>query len=184
MSISEEELIAGCKANKRELQKALYQRFSAKMLMVCLRYTKNRQEAEDVLQDGFVKLFTNIGQYNGSGSFEGWIRRIMVNTALEAVRKRKLDYSSDDIQNFSNDPVSELDAMSKIALDDLLSLIRDLPSGCQLIFNLYVIEGFNHKEIAEKLSVSEGTSKSQLARARQLLQEKINTIYAPKELIK
>jgi RNA polymerase sigma factor (sigma-70 family) len=182
--ISEAELIEGCKANKRDLQKALYQRYSAKMFMICLRYTKNREEAEDILQDGFVKLFGNIRQFNGAGSFEGWIRRIMVNTALEAIRKRKLEYAPDDISNLTNVHANESDALSKIALQDLLALIQELPTGCQLIFNLYVIEGFNHKEIAEKLGVSEGTSKSQLARARQLLQEKLKGNYAIKELVK
>jgi RNA polymerase sigma factor (sigma-70 family) len=184
LSVSEAELIEGCKAQKRDLQKALYQRYSAKMLMVCLRYTKNREEAEDVLQDGFVKLFNNISQFNGSGSFEGWIRRIMVNTALEAIRKKKMDFSSDDIYNLQTDRESEYDAIGRIALKDLLALIRELPGGCQVIFNLYVIEGYNHREIAEKLSLSEGTSKSQLARARQLLQEKLNKSYEVKELIK
>lgn len=184
MSISEEELINGCKANKRDLQKALYQRYSARMMMICLRYTKNREEAEDVLQDGFIKLFNNIHQYTGSGSFEGWMRRIMVNTALEAIRKKKVDFSPIDIQNLENNEASEQDVLSNIAVKDLILLIQSLPNGCQLIFNLYVIEGYNHREIAEKLAVSEGTSKSQLARARQLLQEKLKSTYEMKELIK
>jgi RNA polymerase sigma factor (sigma-70 family) len=184
LPVSEAEIIEGCKANKRDLQKALYQRYSAKMMMVCLRYTKNREEAEDVLQDGFVKLFSNIKQFNGAGSFEGWIRRIIVNTALEAIRKKKMDFSSDDINNLGNTQISEYDAVSNIALKDLLALIRELPNGCQVIFNLYVIEGYNHKEIAEKLAISEGTSKSQLSRAKQLLQEKINSSYELKELVK
>lgn len=184
MTLSESEIINGCLANKRDLQKALYQRYSAKMFLLCLRYTKNREEAEDVLQDGFVKVFSNIKQYSGSGSFEGWIRMIMVNTALEMLRKKKLNFSSCEIQNIENDPLNESDAISKIAMQDLLLLIRELPSGCQIIFNLYVIEGYNHGEIAEKLAISKGTSKSQLARARELLQGKLKNIYEPKELIK
>lgn len=184
MSFSEAELIEGCKARKRDLQKALYQRYSAKMFMVCLRYTKNREEAEDVLQDGFVKLFSSIDQYSGAGSFEGWMRRIIVNTALEAIRKKKMNFSSEDIYNLEADHASEYDAISKIALKDLLALIRELPAGCQVIFNLYAIEGYNHREIAEKLAISDGTSKSQLARARQLLQEKIRSSYDLKELVK
>lgn len=184
LTVSESEIINGCIANKRDLQKALYKRYSAKMFSLCLRYTKNREEAEDVLQDGFVKVFSNIKQYSGSGSFEGWIRMIMVNTALEMLRKKKLVFSSYEIQDIENDPLNESDAISKIALQDLLLLIRELPSGCQTIFNLFVIEGYNHVEIAEKLAISKGTSKSQLARARELLQGKLKDIYEPKELIK
>jgi RNA polymerase sigma-70 factor (ECF subfamily) len=108
----------------------------------------------------------------------------MVNTALEFIRKKKLEYSADDISNMDGNQESDLDAMSSIALKDLLLVIQELPSGCQIIFNLYVIEGYNHKEIAEKLGVSEGTSKSQLARARQLLQEKLRNTYSVTELIK
>ena len=153
------------------------------MLLVCTRYVKNKEEAEDVLQDSFVKLFQNIKQYTGLGSFEGWVRRIVVNTALEAIRKRKLEYAPDDIANFSNDENAEYDAISKMGFDELISLIQEMPTGCQLIFNLYVIEGFNHQEIAEKLGVTKGTSKSQLARARRIMKEKIGKYYAIKEII-
>jgi RNA polymerase sigma factor (sigma-70 family) len=165
------------------LQKALYERYAAKLFVICIRYTKNKEEAEDVLQDGFVKLFSHIDQYNGVGAFEGWMRRIMVNTALESIRKRKLDFSTDELQNTSDDPISDSDALSQIAFQDLLDLIKELPSGCQIIFNLYIIEGYNHREIAEKLAISEGTSKSQLARARSLLKEKLKEVYEPKELM-
>lgn len=155
------------------MQKALYTRFSAKMLAICIRYVKNREEAEDILQDGFVKVFNHIQQYSGQGSFEGWVRRIMVNTALEALRKKKVDYSSADIQNLEDDYESDNDVMSKMGYQDLLGFIQSLSPGYQVIFNLYVIEGYQHKEIATLLSISEGTSKSQLARARMILQEKI-----------
>ena len=130
-----------------------------------------------------MKVFKYIGQFNSVGSFEGWIRRIMVNTALEWIRKRKIDFAEEDLQNIGNDKAGDEDAMSKIALQDLLKLIQELPSGCQIIFNLYIIEGYNHREIGEKLAISEGTSKSQLARARQLLQGKLKDVYEPKELI-
>jgi RNA polymerase sigma-70 factor (ECF subfamily) len=184
LEFSEAELIAGCRAGKRDLQKALYQRYAAKMFSVCLRYTKNRQEAEDLLQDGFVKVFTHIDQYSGAGSFEGWIRRIMVNTSLEFLRSRKIDYSSKEIEHVSDDNVIDPEALNRIAFQDLLKHIRELPAGCQVVFNLYVIEGYNHREIAEMLNVTAGTSKSQLARARNLLQEKLKDIYEPKVLIK
>ena len=174
MKITDDELITGCRAGKRDLQKALYMRFSAKMLGVCLRYTKNREEAEDVLQDGFVKVFHHLSQYTGTGSFEGWIRRIMVNSALEHIRKKKIVYSHTDVQNLEDDCLLDAEVMSKMAVQDLLALIRELSPGYQIVFNLYAIEGYPHKEIAEMLDISEGTSKSQLARARKILQEKLN----------
>ncbi|MFL5762316.1 MAG: RNA polymerase sigma factor [Bacteroidia bacterium] len=182
--ISEAELIEGCKANKRDLQKALYQRYAAKMFSVCLRYTKNREEAEDVLQDAFVKVFTRIDQYSGSGAFEGWIRRIMVNTALEALRSKRIDYSSKEIETVADDEAVDPEALTRIAMQDLMQHIRGLPAGCQVVFNLYVIEGYNHREIAEMLNVTAGTSKSQLARARNLLQEKLKNVYEQKIVIK
>jgi len=143
------------------------------MLGLCLRYTRNRDEAEDLLQDGFVKIFKNLDQYTGPGSFEGWIRKIMVNTVLESFRKKKLRFSGEDIQELENDPATEADALNRIGLKDLLALVQGLPPGYQLVFNLYAIEGYPHKEIATMLDISEGTSKSQLARARMLLQDKI-----------
>jgi RNA polymerase sigma factor (sigma-70 family) len=182
--ISEAELIEGCKAGKRDLQKALYQRYAAKMFSVCLRYTKNREEAEDLLQDGFVKIFTRISQYSGAGSFEGWIRKIMVNVSLEFLRSKKIDYSPKEIEQVPNDAVIDPEALNRIAFQELLQHIRELPAGCQVIFNLYVIEGYNHPEIAKMLNVTTGTSKSQLARARRLLQEKLKGVYEPKVLIK
>jgi RNA polymerase sigma factor (sigma-70 family) len=174
LAVTEEEIIKGCKAGDRQSQKALYTRFSAKMYGVCLRYSKNREEAEDLLQDGFVKVFHNIQQYAGAGSFEGWIRRIMVNTALEFLRRKKLEFSSFDVldvedSSFENAP----EAFSKIALNDLLTFIQQMPRGYQTVFNLFAIEGYSHKEIGEMLNISEGTSRSQLARARQILQEKL-----------
>ncbi len=173
MTISETELIIGCKANHRDLQKVLYERYSGKLFLICLRYMSSREEAEDVLQDGFVKVFSSMSQYTHAGSFEGWMRRIIVNTALESIRKKKIDFAPDDILTIKTHHVIEPDVFHTIAIKDLLKLIQELPNGCRLIFNLYVIEGYTHREIAEKLNISEGTSKSQLARARQLLQDRI-----------
>ncbi len=173
LQITEEEIIEGCKAAKRDLQKALYKRFSGKMFAVCLRYSKSREEAEDLLQDGFIKVYSNINQYTATGSFEGWIRRIMVNTALEALRKKKINYSEIEIQDLEDSIENVHDVMSKIGMNDLLTFIQQLPAGYRAVFNLYAIEGYQHKEIAGMLNITEGTSRSQLARARQLLQEKI-----------
>jgi len=184
---TEAEIVEGCKAGKRELQKALYTRFSGKMFAVCLRYSKSREEAEDILQDGFVKVFHSIQQFMGTGSFEGWVRRIMVNTALEALRKKKLDFSSFDIAHAGNQPDETFDLTGKLSAQDLLTIIQELPNGYRTIFNLYAIEGYQHKEIAVMLNISEGTSKSQLARARGMLQEKLKKselIQTPNKSIK
>lgn len=174
MSVTEAEIIEGCRAGKRELQKALYERYSGKMYNICLRYAKSKHEAEDILQEGFIKVFDKIGQFAGTGSFEGWIRRIVVNSALEVIRKRKIDFSSIDI-NYVQDPHEHtFNTISTLNTKELLAVIQELPDGYKTVFNLYVIEGYQHSEIAEMLSISEGTSKSQLARARNLLQSKLN----------
>jgi RNA polymerase sigma factor (sigma-70 family) len=170
---TEAEIIDGCRTKQRELQKALYLRYYGTMYAVCLRYAKNRYEAEDILQEGFIKVFNNIKQFAGSGSFQGWIRRIMINSALELIQKRKLDITDFYIENAedSNDSVR-----SRIDTNDLLEIIEELPKGYRTVFNLYAIQGYQHKEIAEMLNVSEGTSKSQFARARNLLQAKLKRL--------
>ncbi|MFL5752303.1 MAG: RNA polymerase sigma factor [Bacteroidia bacterium] len=167
---SEEELIKGCISEKRECQKLLYQKFAGKMMAVCFRYCKNRQEAEDVLQEGFIKVFRSISKFQGSGSFEGWVRRIMVNTALEELRRRKNQLLTDDIDEIYVQPESDLRTEEKINAKELIRLIQELPAGYQLVFNLNVIEGYTHKEIGEMLGINEGTSKSQLAKARAYIQ--------------
>ncbi len=174
MSVTEAEIIEGCRAGKRELQKALYERYSGKMYNICLRYAKSKYEAEDILQEGFIKVFDKIGQFAGTGSFEGWIRRIVVNSALEVIRKRKIDFSSIDIKYVQDPHEHTFNTISTLNTKELLAIIQELPDGYKTVFNLYVIEGYQHSEIAEMLSISEGTSKSQLARARNLLQLKLN----------
>jgi len=172
-SVNEIDIIEGCKTGKREFQKTLYMRFSAKMLGVCLRYSKSREEAEDLLQEGFIKVFRNIQHYTATGSFEGWIRKIMVNTALEAIRKKKIDYHAFDVSDAEEPQELFPDVFDKIAVKDLLRIIQDLPIGFKTVFNLYAIEGYQHKEISDMLGISESTSRSQLTRARQILQQKI-----------
>ena len=174
MSVTEAEIIEGCRAGKRELQKALYERYSGKMYNICLRYAKSKYEAEDILQEGSIKVFDKIGQFAGTGSFEGWIRRIVVNSALEVIRKRKIDFSSIDIKYVQDPHEHTFNTISTLNTKELLAVIQELPDGYRTVFNLYVIEGYQHGEIAEMLSISEGTSKSQLARARSLLQSKLN----------
>ncbi|MCL7988325.1 sigma-70 family RNA polymerase sigma factor [Sphingobacterium sp. lm-10] len=163
----------GCKKQDRKAQAALYHHFSSKMFSVCLRYAKDHLEAEDILQNGFVKVYTKHHLYDGTGSLEGWIRRIMVNTAIEVYRKRKIVYM--DLQEEGNGAshiVSTFQA-DQTGYKDLLQLINQLPVNYKTIFNLYAIEGFSHKEIADNLSITETNSKSQLSRARSWLKERL-----------
>jgi RNA polymerase sigma factor (sigma-70 family) len=170
--LSLEEMIEGSKQGNRKSQELLYKQYASKMLVVCARYAKDNFEAEDMLQVGFVKIFEKIKDYKGEGSFEGWVRRIMVNTSIEFYRKNARMFPVVDLDYAPESPVQE-NQMARLNMNDLLSLIRNLSPGYRLIFNMYAIEGFSHKEIAQELGISEGTSKSQLARARAILQENI-----------
>jgi RNA polymerase sigma factor (sigma-70 family) len=170
--ISEEEIVQGCKAGSRKSQRLLYDRYSKKMLGVCLRYCQNREEAEDVLQDGFIKVFTNIDSFKEQGSFEGWIRRIMVNTAINNYQSNLKRYYHSDVEEETGISSDQVDAFNKLSAMDLLRIIQSLPEGYRMVFNMYAIEGYTHKEIGEMLGISENTSKSQLSRARVCLQKK------------
>jgi RNA polymerase sigma-70 factor (ECF subfamily) len=170
--MSLEELIEKCKKNNRKAQGELYNLYSKKMFTLCLKYSKNYAESEDNLQDSFMTILKKIKQYNGKGSFEGWMKRIVINTALQRYRKTSvLDVIKDD--DFLEDVV-EIE-QENIPLDFLLSIIQELPDRYRLVFNLYVLDGFSHKEIASTLNVSIGTSKSNLSRARNILKDKIET---------
>ncbi|MEO1436412.1 MAG: sigma-70 family RNA polymerase sigma factor [Bacteroidota bacterium] len=173
--LSQAELIDGCLSGNRSCQAALYKYFSPKMFGICLRYSKDYHNAEDILQEGFVKVFNNIDKYRGDGSFEGWIKRIFINTAIEHYRKSANHKGHAELENASFQQVSAT-AIQNLATQDLLKLIQKLSPGYKMVFNLYVIEGFSHKEIAGKLGISEGTSKSQLARARVILQKMVNDL--------
>ena len=166
------EIIEGCKQGERSSQGLLYKTYASKMLAVCARYAKDNFEAEDMLQVGFVKIFEKIKDYKGEGSFEGWVRRIMVNTSIEFYRKNARMFPVVDIDSAPETQVQE-NQLNKINMNDLLNIIQKLSPGYRMIFNMYAIEGFSHREIAEELGISEGTSKSQLARARAILQENI-----------
>lgn len=168
-----EELVEDCLKGDTRAQKALYDILSPKMFPVCIRYMGDRMAAEDVLQDGFVTLFTRLDSYSGQGSLEGWARKIFVNTALMALRRSDVLRASEDIdaaRSISGDDVS---ALQRIGYKELEAMIAALPPGFRTVFNMYVIEGYSHKEIAEALGISEVTSRSQLQRARVLLQKKI-----------
>ena len=169
--LSEQELIDGCRKGDRAFQQALYERYCSKMMVVCLRYSKTTAEAEDILQEAFVKIFHALKDFRQESKLETWITRIMVNTALNSQRKKLYLYPMVDVEKI--DVPEEEVSISGIHFMQLLEIIQSLPQGCQVVFNLFAIEGYNHKEIAELLGISEGTSKSQYARARSLLQAKL-----------
>lgn len=173
-----EELIEGCKKNDAKAQAQLYKLLSAKLFGVCLKYSSNYAEAQDNLQDGFLIIFNKIEQFNFKGSFEGWAKRIMINNALQKYRgMRFLEVVSHDIPEEES---VELDD-ENISLDYLIRIIQELPERYRLVFSLYVLDDYSHKEIAEMLDITTGTTKSNLARARQILKEKID-IHTGKKL--
>lgn len=174
-NITERDLIKGSLNGDRRMQEQLYQRFASKMYAVCLRYANNSDDAQDILQDGFVKVFRNLEKFRGEGSFEGWVRRVFVNTSIEHYRKKVYlnTISETEEKNLEDHNVNALDQLGE---KDIIGLIQQLSPGYRTVFNMYVIEGFAHKEIAEQLGISEGTSKSQLARAKGILQKLVNTL--------
>lgn len=171
-SSTEESLISGCRKKHRQAQRDVYNWLSPRMLAICRRYIKDVNEAESVMITGFMKVLGKIEQYSGEGSFEGWVRRIMVNESLLYIRKNKGMYIEVDIEYADTEPNYEL-ASENLEADDLLNLINGLPIGYRTVFNMFAIEGYSHREIAESLAISENTSKSQLSRARKMLQKQI-----------
>src|ERR1700712_3238701 len=168
-----EDLVKRCKANERKAQELLYKHFASKMMGVCLRYATDRMEAEDMLQNGFIKVFQKIDDYRGDGSFEGWIRRIMVHSSIEYYRKYHKMVQLVDIEDAAAYTSVDSSSLSKLAANDLMALIHQLAPGYRIVFNLYAIEGYSHREIAEMTGISEGASKSQLSRARAVLKEQV-----------
>jgi RNA polymerase sigma factor (sigma-70 family) len=169
--LNENELIEACRKGNRASQKALYDRFCKKMMVVCLRYSRSTPEAEDILQEGFVKVFHGLEGFRQDAKLETWMTRIMVNTALNHHRKKLYLFPMVDVEEIEI-PQAEV-SLSGMHFTQLLDMIQALPQGCQVVFNLFAMEGYSHKEIAEMLSISEGTSKSQYARAKSLLQSRI-----------
>lgn len=170
--MNENDIIKGCLKNDRASQKALYEQHYSKMLGVCLRYAKDKDTAKDVLHEGFFKVFNNLKNFNGSGSFEGWIRRIMVNTSIDHLRKNKQNYLivstvyANDKASSVAEEIDDEDLLLNINKEDILKAVQELTPAYRTVFNLYVIEEFSHKEIAEMLDISEGTSKSNLSKAK------------------
>lgn len=173
---NEKEIIEGCKKQNRKAQKMLYDRFSSKFLGVCMRYAKDKLEAEDILMEGFLKIYERIDQYNFSGSFEGWMRRIIVNTAISNYRKNLKHYNHsniEDIYEYEQD-ISNSDV--EFSMEEMLLVIQSLSPGYRMVFNLYAIEGYPHKEIAEMLGIDIATSKSQYSRAKKIVQYRLTQI--------
>jgi RNA polymerase sigma-70 factor (ECF subfamily) len=164
------QLVEDCKQQKAKAQAMVYELFASKLFATCYKYSRNKQEAEDNLHDGFITIFKKIEQFNHNGSFEGWMKRIVINTTLEKYRKEKVFHL---VQEEIEDEVSIEVEESNVNLDDLLELIQQLPNRYRMVFNLYVLDGYSHKEIAEMLHISEGTSKSNLSRARLILKKKL-----------
>lgn len=168
--MTEIEIIKGCIRQNEICQRLLYEQMSGKMFTVCLRYANDIMEAEDMLQEGFIRVFTNIHQFKFEGSFEGWVRRIMVNCALKFIQKKKIIFSE---LKESSSATFQYYTHSNMDEEELLKLIFQLPHGYKVVFNLYVIEGYSHEEIAQMLNIQPSTSRSQLVKARKMLQQKI-----------
>jgi RNA polymerase sigma factor (sigma-70 family) len=169
-----DDIVKKCVKGDRKAQQELYKMYYSKMMGVCYRYTKNSEDARDILQDGFVKVYSNLNKYNFKGSLEGWIRRIMVNTAIDHFRKHKDVFFVDDEEGYilENSKVESSDSIySQFGEEIIMEAIQSLSPAYKTVFNLNVIEGYQHKEIAEKLNISEGTSKSNLAKAKQNLKK-------------
>lgn len=173
-NITESDLIRGCIEGNRRMQEELYRRFSPRMFAVCLRYAGNAEEAEDILQEGFIKIFKKLDSFRSEGSFEGWIRRIFVNTAIEHFRRKRylMPVTEKEENTIEGKYTSVLDDMGA---KDIMALVQELSPGYRTVFNMYVVEGYTHKEIADILGISEGTSKSQLSRAKVILQDMVRT---------
>ena len=169
-------LLEKCIDGDQKAQRMLFERFAPKMLGVCLRYTKNKEQAEDVLQDAFVKVFTKLDKYNNQGSLEGWVRRIMVNTSLDQIRKNVKFQSNVVFEDVDFRIELKGNVIDKMAAEDLLGLVNQMPVGYKLVFNMFAIEGYSHREIANELNISENTSKSQYARARAYMKKKLEEL--------
>ena len=170
--LTEFELIKGCIKQNNNCQRALFDEYAGKFMTVCLRYAKDAMEAEDMLQEGFVRIFNNIHQFKFEGSFEGWMRRIVVNVALKHLQKKRIQFNEIN-DNQQQGPTLDAHAYAHLGEEDILKLINQLPDGYRVVFNLNVIEGYSHEEIANFLNIQPSTSRSQLVKARKMLQEQI-----------
>ncbi|HEX2536437.1 MAG TPA: sigma-70 family RNA polymerase sigma factor [Chitinophagaceae bacterium] len=184
--MTEEAIVQGCLRNNAVAQRELYQRYSAKMMAVCYRYAHNREDAEDMLQEGFIKVFSQIHTFENRGAFEGWIRRIMVHTCINSLKKNKRFNESVDLIHASALQTREETIPSLIQAKQVVECIRLLPIGYRTVLNLYAVEGFSHREIGQMLDIEESTSRSQYTRAKAMLEDILvrkNIMHKPKPLI-
>ena len=173
MNITEKELLRLCKRKNASAQKLLYKTYHSSLLGICMRYGKSKAEAEDILQMGMIRIFNNIKSYSGKGSFEGWMKRIVVNVAIDNFRKSNKHYYHHNIDELNGEPYLQSDISANLEVKDILNTIHQLPTGYRMVFNLFAIEGYSHKEISIKLGISENTSKTQLLKARKSLRKKL-----------
>lgn len=173
---TEKELIEECLRGEKAAQKALYDKYAGKMFALCMRYARHKLEAEDIMQEGFIKVFNNLHTFRAEGSLEGWIRKIMVHSAIKNYHRSSFQKESIGLENYPEDSMVP-QAYGDLNREELLNLIKDLPEGYRVVFNMYAIEGFKHKEIARMLDIGESTSRSQLVKARKLLQSMIEKLY-------
>jgi len=173
---TEKELIKACLSQDRLAQRDIFNMYAGKMMAVCLRYARHRLEAEDILQDAFVKVFTHLSEFEYTGSFEGWVRRIIINTAIKNNQKKSFSHEEIGLEHIKEDSAGP-EVFSVLSEEELIKLVSSLPDGYRMVFNLYAIEGFSHKEIGELLNIEESTSRSQLVKARRILQEKVHELY-------
>jgi len=171
--MTENEIVEGCIKNDVFAQRQLYASYASRMLGICMRYSSSREDAEDILQDGFIQVFRKIETYQGSGALGGWIRRIMINEALQHYRRSKYLRLTVEHEEVGVDPEDSENILANLAAEELVHLIQQLPDGYRMVFNFYAVEGYTHPEIAKKLNISVGTSKSQFSRARALLRQMI-----------
>ena len=174
--VDEKQLIADCLLGDRNAQQRLYEQYSGKMMGVCLRYCKNKETAKDLLHDGFLKIYTHLDSFEGKGSFEGWMRRIMVNTALEYLRKQVDEGHSTDIEEAFTLTNGDFGVLERMQAEELIKLIQRLPDAYRMAFNLFVIEGYSHREISQVLNITESSSRVYVTRAKQLLQTMIVSV--------
>lgn len=174
--LSENELVERCSRNDRSAQKVLYDHYCKKMMVICMRYARSVQEAEDALQEGFIKVFSKIHLFRSESKLETWITRIMINTSINNQRQKLYMLPMIDVEKANLEEEGDL-TLASFHLEELIRMVQSLPDGCRVVFNLFAVEGYNHKEIGQKLGISEGTSKSQYHRARSLLREMVQTQY-------
>jgi RNA polymerase sigma factor (sigma-70 family) len=170
---SDEELIQGCLKDNAACQLELYNRYCNKLYAVCLRYARNKSDAPDILQDGFIKVFAHLSQYKGNGSFEGWMRRIMVNTALRVYQKQRYLFEQNGYEVMPEQAV-DATVIDALSAEELMQRIDQLPNGYRLVLNMVAIDGLSHQEVAQALNITESTSRSQLTKARQFLTRQID----------